>query len=63
MQISIALRGFSGFVNSLGLTTTKILTLNLYSVTVNQINGLVQRDIIYKNDNTLNWDLGSLRAL
>ena len=63
MQISIALRGYSGLVNSLGLSTTKILTLNLYSVTINQINGLVQRDIIYKNDSCLNWDLGTLRTL
>ena len=61
--ISIGLQGFGGFIGADGGITNKIILMNLSSITVHQINGVVSRDLVYKNDVSCQWSLGLLRNL
>jgi hypothetical protein len=57
------LDSFSGFINSKGLSTNRIIVLNLYQTQTYVVNGILYKDLIYKNDNSAMWNLGSLRTL
>lgn len=61
--ISIALRGYGGLIGWDGGVSTKIIVLNLCSITTHGSNGIVMRDLVYKNDVQAMWNLGTLRNL
>lgn len=62
--ISVSLTGFSGFVDKSGGQTSKIIILNLSNIN-SSVNpqGIVSRDIVYKNDTCAMWQLGTLRNI
>jgi hypothetical protein len=37
--------------------------MNIYQTQSYVINGIIYKDIIYKNDNSVMWNLGTLRTL
>lgn len=62
--ISIGLEGFSGFIGKNGVPTNRIIVMNLCAVTATvNPQGIVSRDLVYKNETTACWDLGSMRNM
>mgnify|MGYP000452785113 CR=1 FL=1 len=62
--ISIGVKNFSGFVEKDGTNSNKIIVMNLFSVSSNITQqGIQYRDLIYKNEMSALWQLGSLRNL
>lgn len=54
---------FGGLVNWEGQLTSNIIVLNLAAITTTNVNGMIQRDLVYKNDVQAMWNLGTLRNL
>lgn len=62
--ISIGLLNYSGFTGKSGIPTNKIMILNLFQVSTSiNAQGIQYRDLIYKSEGNVMWDLGSLRNL
>lgn len=62
-SIFLTLKNYGGLINQYGEITNKIIALNLNSITVKNVNGLITRDLLYASDIVNNWNLGSLRQL
>lgn len=61
--ISIGIKNYSGYTQKSGQPTNKIIVLNLCSVDTRVTNGIVSRDLIYKNDSSAMWNMGTLRNI
>ncbi len=57
------MRNYSGFIGRQGLSTNKIIIMNLSSISVHVSNGITYRDLVYVNDSKALWPLGGLRNL
>ena len=54
---------FSGYKDSLGGSTNRIIILQLIQVMTTQMVGYVQRDLIFKSQSQTVWSLGALKNL
>lgn len=61
--ISLTLDGISGFVDFSGNVTNQIIVLSLCDINSTYVDGILSRDLIYKNDVQAFWSLGSVRTL
>lgn len=58
-NISLSIDGVSGFIDYTGAATNKIIVLTLADINTTVNENIVTRDLIYKNDVSAFWALGS----
>lgn len=57
--ISLGIDSVSGFVGFDGSPSNKIMVLTLADINTTVVDGIVSRDLIYKNEVSAFWNLGS----
>jgi hypothetical protein len=61
--LCFGLRDFNGYCARDGTPTKNIIVMDLVATSIKTVGGITMRDLAYKCQSTILWNLGSLRSL